>query len=76
MVGQFEVTITGLGNYIVEASIYRDKTHREDFTCEVDVASVKKFNPFQEEYVDCDIDDNELLLLEKEVAIKFLNNLH
>lgn len=76
MVGQFEVNITGLGNYLVSASIYRDITHREDFTCEVDIETVKKFDEFTSVYVEHDLDEDELFLLEKEIATRFLNNLH
>lgn len=76
MVGQFEVSIPGLGDYIVEASIYRDRTFKEDFTCEVDMSSVKKFDSFLEEYVECELDEKEIFLLEKEIATRFLKNLH
>ena len=76
MVGQFEVSITGLGNYLVSASIYRDITHRDDFTCEVDIGTVRKFDEFTSVYVEHDLDEDELFLLEKEIATRFLNNLH
>lgn len=76
MVGQFEVSINGLGAYLVRASIYRDRTYKEDFTCEVDIEAVKKYDQFTHSYLIHELDDNELFLIEKEIATRFLNNLH
>jgi hypothetical protein len=44
--------------------------------CEIELIEVKKFDEMLEEYAVCELTDEEINLLEKEVAIKFFNTLH
>jgi hypothetical protein len=49
---------------------------RGNLECEIELIEVKKFDEMLEEYAVCELTDEEINLLEKEVAIKFFNTLH
>lgn len=75
MMTEYSIFLNGYGHYKVNASIYK-LPHSDDLECEVELVAVKKFDDMLEDYTECDLTDEELSLLEKEVAIKFFNNLH
>ena len=75
MMSEYSVYLNGHGYYKVNASIYK-LVDSDNLECEVEIIDVKKFDDFLEEYADCELSDEELTLLEREVAIKFFNNLH
>jgi hypothetical protein len=75
MMTEYNIFLNGYGHYKVNASIYK-VSKVEDLECEVELIDVKKFDDMLEEYSDCDLTEEELTLLEREVAIKFFNNLH
>ena len=76
MVNNYDVFINGKGHYKVEASIYKVPLTDTDLECEVEIISIKKFEEFTEEYEKHDADEEELTLIEREVAIQFFKNLH
>ena len=75
MMTEYNIFLNGYGHYKVSASIYKVPA-AEDLECEVELLDVKKFDDMMEEYSDCELSEEELMLLEKEVAIKFFNTLH
>jgi hypothetical protein len=75
MMTEYNIFLNGHGHYKVNASIYKVPASNE-LECEVELIEVKKFDDFLEEYSVCDPTEEELILLEREVAIKFFNNLH
>lgn len=72
----YDVFLKGHGHYKVNASICRVPMTSDDLECEVEVIDVKKFDDFLEEYAPCELTEDEMILIEREVAIKFFNNLH
>lgn len=75
MLTEYNIHLNGYGHYKVSASIYKVQA-TDDLECEVELVEVKKFDDMLEDYAECDPTEDELLLLEKEVAIKFFNALH
>jgi hypothetical protein len=76
MLAEYNIYLNGYGHYKVNASIYRLPDSDENLECEVELVQVKKFDDMLEEYSNCEPTEEELTLLEREVAIKFFNNLH
>lgn len=76
MMTEYSIYLNGYGHYKVNASIYKVPESEDNLECEVELIDVKKFDDMLEEYADCELSDEELTLLEREVAIKFFNNLH
>jgi hypothetical protein len=75
MMTEYDIFLSGHGHYKVNASIYKVPKSNQ-LECEVELIEVKKFDDMLEEYSNCDLTEEELTLLEREVAIKFFNNLH
>lgn len=75
MLTTYDIYLKGYGHYKVDASIYKIPMSIE-LECEVELLAVTKFDDFLEEYATCEITDEELELIEREVAVKFFNNLH
>lgn len=75
MMNEYSIHLNGYGHYKVSASIYKVPA-TNDLECEVELIEVKKFDDMLEEYSNYEPEEEELLLLEKEVAIKFFNALH
>lgn len=73
---EYELSITGLGHFIVTASINRINSKVSNLECEVVIKTVRKFDDMLEEYADYDVPSDELLIIEQQVAIKFFNQLH
>ena len=63
MMNEYSIHLSGYGHYKVSASIYKVKA-TNDLECEVELLDVKKFDDMLEEYSDCDVTEEELLLLE------------
>ena len=76
MMTEYNIYLNGYGHYKVNASIYKVPDSKDNLECEVELLDVKKFDDMLEEYSDCELSEEELMLLEKEVAIKFFNTLH
>ena len=73
---QYELSIGGLGHFIVDVNVCRIDGVESDLECEVEVIGVKKFDDSLEEYVDYKTPHDELLILEQQVAVKFFSQLH
>lgn len=76
MLTEYSIFLNGYGHYKVNASIYKVPMTRGDLECEIELLEVQKFDDILEAYSDFEITDEEVELLEREVAIKFFNNLH
>lgn len=76
MLTEYSIFLNGFGHFKVNASIHKVPDSIDNLECEVELIEVKRFDDFLEEYTDCDLTEEELSLLEREVAIKFFNNLH
>jgi hypothetical protein len=73
----YDIFIKGYGHYKVDASISRVPMSEEDLECEIEIIRVEKFDDMLENYDVCnDITEEEMDLIEREIAIKFFNNLH
>jgi hypothetical protein len=75
MLNTYDVYLKGYGHYKVDASIYKIPM-ANDLECEVELISVSKFDDFLEDYAKHEASDEELNLIEREVAVQFFNNLH
>lgn len=73
---EFSVHITGLGSFIIDASISKVGDQKNDLECEIEIKKVLKFDEETEEYFEYEPEGSELLLLEKQLAVKFFNSLH
>jgi hypothetical protein len=67
-----DVTIPGLGHYIVGASV----TLIGNEVCEVDVLSVHKYSEEDESYLEHDPDEFEIEQLERHVSISYFKQIH
>jgi hypothetical protein len=77
MTSTYEIFITGHGHYKVDASISRVPASYDDLECEIEIHRVEKFDDMLENYDVCnDISEEEINLIERQIAIKFFNNLH
>lgn len=75
MLTTYDIYLNGFGHYKVDASICRIPT-TDDMECEIELIKIIKFDDMLEEYTTCDVSEEEVGLIEREVAIKFFNNLH
>lgn len=76
MVSVYPVLISGLGNYIVSASVQKVADAKKMTECKVDVMEIKIYDDTIEEYVLHDPDEIELIAIERIVASKYLNSLN
>jgi hypothetical protein len=76
MMTDYDIYLKSHGHYKVCASIYKVPESKGNLECEIELIEVKKFDEMLEEYAVCELTDEEINLLEKEVAIKFFNTLH
>jgi hypothetical protein len=73
---EYNVNLTGLGTFIVTASVYKVPNTKKSIECEIEITKVKKFDDFLEDYQVYVPSKEEKALIEKEIAISFFNNLH
>jgi hypothetical protein len=73
---EYELSIGGLGHFLVSASVNKKSGIRSSLECEVVINNVKKFDDMLEEYIEYDVPSDELLIIEQQVAVKFFNQLH
>lgn len=76
MLSTYDIYLNGYGHYKVDASICRVPLSSDDMECEIEVVKIKKFDDMLEEYTICEVSEEEMNLIEKEVAVRFFNNLH
>lgn len=77
MTNEYQINISGLGSFVVNADVVKVKSKKSNnLECEIEIIEIKKFNEDEEIYLAYEASTQELLLLEKEVAITFFRQLH
>lgn len=78
MVNEYQINITGLGTFVINADVIRvkSKKSKSNLECEVEIIDVKKFSEDDETYLPYDASDQEIILFQKEVAVNFFKQLH
>lgn len=72
---QYDLYVNGC-YYKVNASVFKIAGTQSNLECEVDLIQIEKFDEFLEEYVNHDPTEEELTILENQVAAKFFNSLN
>jgi hypothetical protein len=73
---EYNVTLNNVDHFIVDATVFKIPNTQRSIECEVEIHKIKKFDEFLEEYVKHEPSDDELVAIQKQIAVKFFNRLH